>query len=115
MKRFVAIGLVFLFIVGFSTILFADEGTVKTTPYRLAIGNKVARGFKNVILGWTEIPKRMVDITNETNDPIWGVFAGTFQGTLKAMARTASGVSDVVTAPISPEKPPFISPDINVE
>ena len=115
MKKFVAIGLIFLFIVGLSTVLFADEGTVSTTPYRLAIGNKVARGLKNALLGWTEIPKRMVDITNETNDPVWGVFAGTFQGTLKAIARTASGVSDVVTAPISPEKGPLISPDINVE
>jgi putative exosortase-associated protein (TIGR04073 family) len=84
-------------------------------PYKLAVGNKAARGTKNVLFGWTEIPKRVVDITQETNNPFWGLLAGTFEGTLKAMARTVSGVSDVVTAPIAADKDPLIQADIDLE
>jgi len=116
--------LVILLIAGFSAALHADEGVTTSgsssvntdvSMYRLAVGAKAARGIKNVLFGWTELPKRIVDITQETRNPFWGVFAGTFQGTLKAVARTASGASDVVTAPISPEKGPFIQPDIDEE
>ena len=95
----------------------ADSSTVgaDTASYRLSVGEKAARGTKNVLFGWTEIPKRVVDITQETNNPIWGLVAGVFQGTLKAMARTFSGVVDVVTAPIAPNDAPLMQPDINVQ
>ena len=95
----------------------ADTATVSSdvSSYRLEVGEKAARGTKNILFGWTELPKRIVDITKESNNPIWGLFAGTFQGTLKAVARTFSGVVDVVTAPIDPGKPPLMQPDINVE
>ncbi len=120
MKKFFGIILMCAIIIASMTALsFADAGITKGSEtgssYRMAIGEKAARGLNNVAFGWTEIPKRVVDLTKETNNPIWGVFAGTFQGALKAMARTVSGASDIVTAPISPEKEPFIQPDINVE
>ena len=119
MKKFVIFVLVILFIAGNSVLLHAkdvapsDKGD--TTAYRLAIGEKAARGTKNILFGWTEIPKRVVDITKETNNPLWGAVAGGFQGILKAMARTFSGVVDVVTAPINPEGAPLMQPDIDVE
>lgn len=84
------------------------------SSYRSDVGDKAARGIKNILFGWTELPKQIVDVTQESN-PIWGLLAGGFQGSLKAMARTVSGVSDVVTAPIAPEKKPFINPDIDVD
>ena len=117
MKKCIGIILMLLIVVG-STALLHAEGTTKAAgqvTYCQQIGDKAARGLNNVLLGWTELPKRVVDITKETNNPIWGLFAGTFQGLLKAMARTASGVSDVLTAPIDPDKAPFITPEINVE
>jgi putative exosortase-associated protein (TIGR04073 family) len=127
MKKILVISLAFLFIIGSTAISRAGGGPAYSGPkdssmvlgdvssYRSDVGDKAARGVKNILFGWTELPKRVVDITQETNNPFWGVFAGLFQGTLKAMARTASGVSDVVTAPIAPEKGYFIQPDINVE
>lgn len=118
MKEFFGIILMFLLIAGPSALLLAEEGAAVESDvdtYRLQVGEKAARGTKNILFGWTELPKQIVDITKETKNPIWGVVAGTFQGTLKAMARTASGVSDVVTAPIAPEKAPMIQGDINVE
>lgn len=92
------------------------EATVSAeiVAYRAAIGEKAARGGKNVLFGWTEIPKSIVDTTKETNNPFWGVLSGVFHGTLKAMARTLSGASDVLTAPISADKDPLISPEIDL-
>ena len=118
MKKLFLIVLMLSFVVGPSAFLFADEGVTTdstVSEYRMQVGDKAARGGKNVLFGWTELPKRIVDITKESNNPIWGVLAGTFQGTLKAVARTASGVSDIVTAPIAPDKPALIQPDINVQ
>lgn len=120
MKKIFAASLTLFLIVGPSLILCADQGAATTTEqeisdYRMEVGSKAERGVKNALFGWTEIPKRIVDITQETKNPIWGLLAGGFQGTLKAMSRTASGVCDVVTAPINPEKGPLMQPDINVE
>ena len=117
MKRVFGIILMLLIIAGPVTLLHADESTLSDEQilYRQQVGDKAARGVNNVLFGWTELPKRVVDITKESNNPIWGLFAGTFQGILKAMARTASGVGDILTAPIAPDKPAFVNPDINVE
>ena len=121
MNRVFGIILMLLLIAGPSSLLFADEGIATTTvgdeitTYRLSVGEKFARGIKNILLGWTEIPLRMVDITNESNDPVKGAVFGLFQGTLKAIARTGSGICDVVTAPIAPDKGPLMSPEIDVE
>lgn len=113
MKRGCVLGLIIFIAL---TITFQ---TVKSygaeSAYLKSVGNKAARGVKNILFGWTELPKRIVDITKETKNPIWGLLAGTFQGSLKCLARTASGVSDVVTAPVTPEKDPLIQADIDVE
>jgi putative exosortase-associated protein (TIGR04073 family) len=125
MKRFVGIVFMFLLIAGFTTLAHADQGVMATQSegevmtqkahiraYRLTVGEKAARGVKNILLGWTELPKRIVDITQETENPIWGLVIGIYEGSLKAVGRTLSGVVDVLTAPIDPEKAPWINPDI---
>ena len=119
MNKCFSVVLALVFVVGYSTLLHAqsDVSSQKQdiAAYRVDVGNKAERGFENALLGWTEVPKRVVDITRESGNPIWGLLAGGFQGTLKAMARTASGVTDIVTAPVDPEKAPLMNPDIAVE
>lgn len=120
MRKLFLTVLIFSLIMGPAALSHAGEGPRPekkggALPYKLAVGDKAARGVKNVLFGWTEIPKRIVDITQETNNPFWGLLAGTFQGALKAMARTVSGVSDVVTAPIAADKGPLIQADIDLE
>ena len=129
MKKILAIFLALSVMTGFASVLCADQGVKSatsqsqdTTSYRLAVGEKAARGVKNVLTGWMEIPKGIVDVTQASKDPknpapgvIWGFLAGTFQGTIKAMVKTASGTVDIVTAPITPEKDPFIPPDLNMD
>ena len=116
MRKFFAIVLMFLFIATPIAIVHADDTTTSedVASYRLQVGDKAARGAKNVLFGWTELPKRVVDLSKETN-PVWGVIAGTFQGTLRAFARTASGAVDVVTAPIDADKDPLMQADISAE
>ena len=115
MKAFFGLVLALLLIVGPAVSLYADETTVSSEiqTYRKDMGKKAARGMKNIAFGWTEIPKKVVDVTNEAKNPFWGLFAGVFQGGMKAITRTVSGVSDVLTAPITPEKEPIIETDIS--
>jgi len=117
MKKLCLIALMISIIAANPVFLMADEVTNTTdiATYRMQMGDKFARGVKNVLFGWTEAPKRIVDITKETKNPIWGLLAGGFQGTLKALARTISGVSDIVTAPITPDKGPLIQADIGAQ
>ena len=116
MKRFGIIALLFacVMIVAF-VAQAADTTTVQssTQDYRMQIGNKAERGAMNVLFGWTEIPKRVVDLTKETKNPIWGLLVGTMQGTGKAFARTASGVVDVATCGVKSDEKPFVQPDMN--
>jgi len=82
---------------------------------RKQVGLKAERGVGNFLYGWTEIPKRVVDITKESNNPIWGLIAGVYQGTGKAFARTTSGVVDVLTAGIKSDEKPFVQPDMSTD
>ena len=65
----------------------------------------------NAVFGWTEIPKRIVDKTKESN-PIKGLLLGTWQGTCKAFARTVSGVSELATFPVGRYDKPRVLPDM---
>ena len=126
MKVLIGIIVVTFLIIGPSPALIAGGGPAVQVQdvsaqkadimhYRTDVGNKAARGTKNVLFGWTELPKRVVDVTRDSKNPIWGLLAGGFQGALKAMARTASGIVDIATAPIAPGQPPLMQPDISVE
>ena len=84
--------------------------------YRHNIGNKAERGVKTILSSWTEIPDSVSALQKETNDPFQSIFVGTLRGVLKTLGKIATGVSDVVTAPISPEKGPvFQEPELNLE
>ena len=83
----------------------------KTGSYPPGPIQKLERGFTNTAFGWTEIPKRVVDKTKESN-PIRGSILGLFQGTCRAFARTASGVSEVLTFPIGRYDRPRVLDDM---
>lgn len=73
--------------------------------------DKIDRGVRRLLFGWTEIPKAIVKTTNETGNPIWGITGGTAKGLAKAFPRTISGASDLIGVTIvNPDKPP-VSPD----
>ena len=61
--------------------------------------SQAERGVKNILFGWTDIPRSIIKTTMDTRNPVWGLAAGTFNGIGKAFPRTVSGISDVMTSP----------------
>jgi len=94
MKKLLTVIFVAIMILSFSTTTFAADmpasGSVKeggsASAHPAGPIQKAERGFMNVAFGWTEIPKRIVDKTKETNNPITGLLLGVFQGSCKAFA-----------------------------
>ncbi len=117
MKKVGIMAIILLLVCSYVSTAYAAQGAepLSLQESRKQIGQKAERGLENALFGWTEIPKRVVDITKESGNPFWGVLAGLFQGTLKAFAKTASGVVDVVTCGIKSDEKPFIQPDMNVQ
>lgn len=119
MKKFLTVFFVAILILSFSVTTFAADMPVskssaqKSAPSTYPAGpiQKAERGFMNAAFGWTEIPKRVVDTTKESN-PIKGLLIGGFQGICKAFARTASGVSELATFPIGRYDKPQVLPDM---
>ena len=122
-KILVAIILIALFISGVSyaenvktNITPGNKDTVAsgsaTTP-SLAHkpGMKAERGIKNILFGWTDIPKSIIQVTRDSKNPIWGLTAGTLKGVGKAFPRTVSGVADVVSFPMGDYDKMPVHPD----
>ncbi len=75
---------------------------------------KMTRGCKNLGLGWTEIPKQIIDTSKQSN-VIAGVTVGLVKGVLQAFARTVSGAVDVVTFPVGAYDRPALKPSMVTE
>lgn len=104
MRKILVVLLAIAMISVFSTVTFASEKGA-------AAQAKLARGAKNVALGWTEIPKNIVNTSKQSN-VLAGVTVGTVKGLLQAVARTVSGVVDTVTFPIGPYDKPAVKPSM---
>ena len=74
-------------------------------------GMKAERGIKNILFGWTDIPRSIIQVTRDSKNPIWGLTAGTFKGIGKAFPRTVSGIADVVSFPIADYDKMPVKPD----
>jgi putative exosortase-associated protein (TIGR04073 family) len=105
MKGIIASGLIVLMIMSSCSLAFGaekKEGTAYT---------KGERGFKNVVLGWTEIPKSIVNTSKKKNILI-GLTVGTLEGIVNAFARTVSGTADFATMPVGSYKKQPIKPQM---
>jgi putative exosortase-associated protein (TIGR04073 family) len=124
MKKFLTVFFVAILVLSFSFTAFAGDmpassemkrtsASSGTTPSGYPAGpiQKAERGFMNAAFGWSEIPKRIVDKTKESN-PIKGVLIGGWQGLCRAFARTVSGAADLVSFPIGGYEKPAVLPDM---
>ena len=82
----------------------ATDEKEQASSYALRVGEKIAHGTRDMLLGWTEIPKEVVEISRKTKNPAWGLLAGSFRGVAKAIQVTTSGISEVIFAPVTAEK-----------
>lgn len=84
----------------FSSISLADE----EKSYGEKIGMKAASAFTNMTLGWLEIPKNIINVTNAKDSNIfYGFVGGTFKGAINTVGRAAVGITDLLTFPLPTE------------
>ncbi|MEW6038334.1 MAG: exosortase system-associated protein, TIGR04073 family [Pseudomonadota bacterium] len=68
-----------------------DYGTTTTL--------KLGSGLSNLAMGWLEIPKNMINTSNQTN-VLLGISGGLFKGLLHTVGRTLTGAVDFLTFPL---------------
>jgi putative exosortase-associated protein (TIGR04073 family) len=89
----------------------------KPPAYGEAIATKLGAGFANVVLGPAELPKNVINTTNEGNLAL-GLTAGVLKGVLHMLGRAMAGVVDVMTFPLPTEPlttPQYVWDDFKVE
>ena len=69
---------------------------------------KMERAAKNTVLGWTEIPKAVTQVTKDTDNPFLGITIGLLKGIANAFARTTSGAADTLALPAGGAEEPAI-------
>jgi putative exosortase-associated protein (TIGR04073 family) len=89
----------------------AKGKAVATDARQCKPGVKAERGVKNILFGWTEIPKSIIQVTRDSKNPLWGLVGGTLKGIGKAFPRTVSGIADVVSFPIGTYEKMPVRPD----
>ncbi|MFM8331377.1 MAG: exosortase system-associated protein, TIGR04073 family [Candidatus Methylumidiphilus sp.] len=80
----------------------AKTKPVKTESYGTAISNKLGAGFANILLGVVEVPKNVVNTTNDGNMAL-GVTLGAVKGLIHMCGRGMAGALDVLTFPLPTE------------
>lgn len=86
-------------------------GSATTPSLQHKPGMKAERGIKNILFGWTDIPKSIIQVTRDSKNPIWGLTGGTLKGIGKAFPRTVSGIADVVSFPMGDYDKVPVHPD----
>jgi putative exosortase-associated protein (TIGR04073 family) len=82
-----------------TTSSFADE----QQSYGSQVGNKALNGFANITTAVLEIPKNIINTTNDSNFA-YGIAGGLGKGILNTVGRIVTGITDLITAPL-PTKP----------
>ena len=72
-------------------------------PYGEKVGDKAMNGATNIATAFLEIPKNIINTTNESN-VAYGIIGGTAKGIIHMSGRMIMGLADLITAPI-PTKP----------
>ena len=60
--------------------------------------NKLGHGFANMTMGFIEIPKNIINISDDSGFLV-GVSLGTLRGILQGVSRTLIGVADLLSSP----------------
>jgi putative exosortase-associated protein (TIGR04073 family) len=85
----------------------------KPESYGAVISNKLGSGFSNIGLCFAELPKNVINTTNDANLAL-GLTGGVLKGVLHMVGRAMAGTVDVLTFPIPTvpiTNPPFVWQD----
>lgn len=85
--------------------------------YGSKVGHKALNAFANLTTGVLEIPKNIINTTNQSNI-IYGVVGGLFKGMVHTGGRIGVGIADLVTIPLPTQpiaQPEYIWDDFDVD
>ncbi len=93
-----------LLLFSFATPVLAQEGNGPDDSYQMlgaesygvSIGKKLGRGLANVVTGWVEIPKNIINTSRDSNIGI-GATLGLLKGIGQTIGRTLVGAGEVVS------------------
>lgn len=109
MKKLFCVAIIILLAISFSGLSYAAESSCGDACKGAM--NKAGRGLKNLLLGWTDVPLSIYQVTNDTKNAGIGLTAGAWDGFKKAFPRTISGAVDLVTFPIPDYEKSPVSPE----
>lgn len=84
-------------------VFFSPLSSAEQQSYGDKTSDKFARSMSNIGLSVLEIPKNIINRTNESN-VFYGLVGGGFQGVLNMGGRMGVGLLDLLTLPL-PTKP----------
>jgi len=96
-----------------STSSFSDE----QQSYGSQVGDKALSGFTNLTTAVLEIPKNIINTTNNSNI-ILGSVGGLAKGMIHTVGRMMAGLTDLVTAPLATKpiaQPAYIWEDFDID
>ncbi|RLA25937.1 MAG: exosortase system-associated protein, TIGR04073 family [Gammaproteobacteria bacterium] len=104
MKQTIALSLLACIFLSFSSLSNAEQAqetqdAAKVT-YGSKVGDKALRSLANISLGFIEIPKNIIIISNRTN-LLYGLTGGTGLGVLNTAGRITVGLLDLLTFPLA--------------
>jgi hypothetical protein len=122
--KIVKTGLIILLALGMTVLSYAasnvspetGKATSERTPWVKhadvkGTSDKVDRGLRGLLFGWTAIPKSIIETTKESKNPFWGLTAGTWLGITKAVPKTVSGTGDMMSLQKKDTTKPLVSSD----
>ncbi len=71
---------------------------------------KFGRGVVNIMTGWMEVFNQIIMVSQDEN-PFLGITVGTVKGVGMSLARTGSGLFDVLSFYAEPYDEPLVSPE----
>jgi putative exosortase-associated protein (TIGR04073 family) len=93
-----------------AVVLIAPTRSQAEESYGQRLLDKASHGLSNVVLGWGELPKNVVNISSDCSF-LAGMTWGVVRGAVHAASRTVVGAAEFVTSPIPTEDyvtPPYI-------
>ena len=96
-----------------SSTIIADE---QEQSYVSKVEKKALNGVTNIFTAFLEIPKSIINTTNESN-LVYGLVGGSLKGAVNTIGRFITGVNDLATAPLPTKQvvsPAYIWDDFDV-
>jgi putative exosortase-associated protein (TIGR04073 family) len=88
----------------FSCSLLASQAVNADSPSCCSpFTSKVSQGSANIVTGFIEIPKNIINISHDQNIFV-GITWGTLRGVIHAASRTVIGAVELISSPIATEE-----------